>query len=122
MAIELDCPPDLHLTTDPTLLARILENLLLNAFEADGDPPAVKIAVALDPAGRQAVIRVTDNGPGIAPDLLPDALFEPLKTTKPQGSGIGLWQARQLAQSLNGSLRAENIPTGGAAFVLCLPS
>ncbi len=121
MAIELDCPPDLHITTDPTLLARILENLLLNAFEAGGDPPAVTIAVALDPAARQAVLRVTDNGPGIAPDLLPDALFEPLKTTKPHGSGIGLWQARQLAQSLNGSLRAENAPGGGAAFVLRLP-
>ena len=39
----------------------------------------------------------------------------------PHGSGIGLWQARQLAQSLNGSLRAENVPAGGAVFVLRLP-
>ena len=122
LAIELDCPADLHLTTDPTLLARILENLLLNAFEAGGAPPAAKIVVSLDPPARQAVIHVTDNGPGIAPELLPDALFEPLKTTKPHGSGIGLWQARQLTQSLNGSLRAENAATGGgAAFVLRLP-
>jgi signal transduction histidine kinase len=120
MTIELDCPPDLHITTDPTLLARILENLLLNAFEAGGAPPAVTLAVAPDPATRQAVLRITDNGPGIPQDLLPDALFEPLKTTKPHGSGIGLWQARQLAQSLNGSLWAENPPGGGAAFVLRL--
>jgi signal transduction histidine kinase len=120
MAITLECPPDVRITTDPTLLARILENLLLNAFEAGGAPPAVAIAVALEPAG-QALLRITDNGPGIAPDLLPDALFEPLKTTKPQGSGIGLWQARQLAQSLNGSLQAENVPGGGATFVLRLP-
>jgi C4-dicarboxylate-specific signal transduction histidine kinase len=121
MTIELDCPPDIRITTDPTLLARILENLHLNAYEAGGDPPAVAIAVALDPLARQAVLRVTDNGPGIAQALLPDALFEPLKTTKPHGSGIGLWQARQLAQSLNGSLRAENAAPGGAAFVLRLP-
>jgi putative PEP-CTERM system histidine kinase len=121
MTIELACPPDLHITTDPTLLARIQENLFLNAYEAGGDPPAVTLSVALDPVARQAVLRVTDNGPGIAPDLLPDALFEPLKTTKPHGSGIGLWQARQLAQSLNGSLQAENAATGAAAFQLRLP-
>jgi putative PEP-CTERM system histidine kinase len=121
MSITLDCPPDARITTDPTLLARILENLLLNAFEAGGDPPAVTIAITLDPTARQVALCVTDNGPGIAQNLLPDALFEPFKTTKPQGSGIGLWQARQLAQSLNGSLCAENLPGGGAAFLLRLP-
>jgi signal transduction histidine kinase len=52
---------------------------------------------------------------------LPDELFEPYKTTKPGGSGIGLWHVRQLVNSLNGSVSADNAAEGGAWFVLRLP-
>jgi signal transduction histidine kinase len=68
-----------------------------------------------------AIIEIIDNGPGIPKELLPDALFEPFKTSKPKGSGIGLWQVRRLVTSLRGSISAENIAEGGARFVVRLP-
>lgn len=121
MTIDLKPPPDINLKTDPVLLFRILENLLLNAFEAGGEQPEVKITVKTYDSPAHVLMTVADNGPGISESLLPNALFEPFKSTKASGSGIGLWQASQLAVSLNGSLRAENHPGGGACFILRIP-
>jgi putative PEP-CTERM system histidine kinase len=121
MNIALDCRTSIRLKSDPKLLSRILENLLLNALEAGGDGQAVRINASRDDDQGQAVIEITDNGSGIAADLLPDALFEPFKTTKPKGTGIGLWQVRHLVTSLKGTISAENVSEGGARFVLRLP-
>ena len=103
------------------LLTTILENLLLNAFEAGGEGTAVRIRTARDDIGRKAVVEIIDNGPGIAQELLPDALFEPFKTSKDGGSGIGLWQVKRVIDCLGGSVSAENSPEGGARFVVKLP-
>ena len=81
----------------------------------------MRINASRDDDQGQAVIEITDNGPGIAADLLPDALFEPFKTTKPKGTGIGLWQVRHLVTSLKGTISAENVAEGGARFVVRLP-
>ncbi len=121
MTISVNCPSSVHYHTDPAILSRILENLLLNAFEASGDPPAVKIEIDVVQTKYLIVIQLTDSGPGIEEDLLPDVLFEPFKTTKRKGSGIGLWQVRQLVQSLNGTIQASNVSWGGARFMLRFP-
>ncbi|MCJ8502987.1 XrtA/PEP-CTERM system histidine kinase PrsK [Desulfatitalea alkaliphila] len=123
MTIHLQCPPNTWLNTDPQLLNRILENLLLNAHEANTDTPAqVDIAVETDPTQPRITITITDNGPGIPPHLLPDTLFAPLKTTKPHGSGIGLWQVKQLITNLNGSIQATNTPENHARFTIHHPT
>lgn len=121
MAIDLSCPPGIHIQTDPNFLSRIVENLLINAFEAGGQPPAAHVRVDANPPSHQVTICIEDNGPGIDQALLPEALFQPLKTTKANGSGIGLWQVKQLVTNLNGTIHAENIPDGGAAFTIQLP-
>jgi len=77
-------------------------------------------AVRDDDTG-QAIVAIIDNGPGIAEELLPDVLFEPFKTSKDGGSGIGLWQVKKVAASLGGSVSVENRPEGGARFVVRLP-
>ena len=69
----------------------------------------------------QALVEIIDNGPGIAAELLPEALFEPFKTTKDGGSGIGLWQVKRVLTSLEGTISADNNPDGGAQFVIRLP-
>lgn len=124
LEIGLSCPPDLRLKSDPDLLFRILENLLLNAFEAAKElpdvHPAVQVDVVPDRTNQWVSILFTDNGPGIDESLLPDALFEPLKTTREKGSGIGLWQAKQLATSLGATLRARNDAGVGACFEIRL--
>ena len=121
MNIALDCRTTIRVKSDPRLLSHILENLLLNALEAGGDGRVVRISTSRDDDQGQAIIEITDNGPGIAANLLPGALFEPFKTTKPKGTGIGLWQVRHLVTSLKGTISADNVAEGGARFVVRLP-
>ena len=120
MEINIECKSEIQVNTDPELLFSILENLLLNAFEAQGEGTIVQIR-GRDDDGRQAVVEIIDNGPGIAEELLPDVLFEPFKTSKAGGSGIGLLQVKRMAASLGSSVSAENSPQGGARFVIRLP-
>jgi len=117
--IAMECPPDLSIQTDPDFIGQILENLLINAWEAGGGETAVRIKVT---ANSMIRIDLQDNGPGIQADLLPQALFAPFKSAKPNGSGIGLWQVRQLVESLRGVIKAQNIPEGGARFTLSFPN
>nr|HDM99962.1 PEP-CTERM system histidine kinase PrsK [Deltaproteobacteria bacterium] len=121
LKISLECEAEVHVNTDSGLLSSILENLLINVLEAGGDGTEVHITTSRDCDNKQAIIEITDNGPGIPQELLPNALFEPFKTSKPKGTGIGLWQARQLAAGLNGYISAENTAGGGARFKLSLP-
>jgi putative PEP-CTERM system histidine kinase len=121
LKIDLECRGRIQVHTDPELLFSILENLLLNVLEAGGDGMEVKIRASKDDDHGQAIIDIIDNGPGIPEELLPDALFEPFKTSKPKGSGIGLWQVRRIVTSLKGSISAENVAEGGARFLVKLP-
>jgi putative PEP-CTERM system histidine kinase len=121
MEITIEGSNDIQLRTDPELLGAILENLLLNAYEAQGEGTVVRIKIGRDDDADQALVEIVDNGPGIAVELLPDALFEPFKTRKDEGSGIGLWQVKRVVTSLGGTISANNNPDGGAQFVIRLP-
>jgi len=121
MEITIDCKDEIRINTDPKLLFSIMENLLLNAFEAGGEGTIVRIRAGRDDDTGQALIEMIDNGPGIAEELLPDLLFEPFKTMKDGGSGIGLWHVKRLVTALEGSISAGNRPEGGARFVVRLP-
>jgi C4-dicarboxylate-specific signal transduction histidine kinase len=78
------------------------------------------MTLSVEVADRQGALRVSDRGPGIAPDALPH-LFEPFFSTREGGLGLGLPLCETLAQGMGGSLTAANRPDGGAEFVLCLP-
>ena len=118
---EVKCETKIKLYTDPNFLFRILENLLLNAFEAAGDRTTIKIDAIKDIDSNQTIIKIRDNGPGFADNMLPDMLFEPFASTKAKGTGIGLWQVKQIVTDLNGTISAENPPEGGAGFIIKLP-
>jgi len=122
LKIRIECEQDFTLPTDPDFMAVIVENLFINALEANsGGDTSVSIKIEKTD-NRQAQIAFTDNGPGIATQLLPDQLFEPFITSKVNGSGIGLWQVRQLVESLNGRISAQNAEEGGARFLLFIPA
>jgi signal transduction histidine kinase len=75
-------------------------------------------------ASREAgavVIEVEDDGPGIAPALLP-RIFEPLVTDKPTGTGLGLAFCRTIALVHGGTIEVFRAPSGGALFRFVLPS
>lgn len=117
--INVDCPQGVTLRTDPQLLGTVLENLLLNAYEAGNGSSQVQITARVTDDG--LMLSVADNGPAIAEHLLPDKLFEPFVSDKPGGSGIGLWQARLVLQRLSATIKADNPATGGACFTIRLP-
>ena len=119
--IDLQCGGSFQLRTDPELLFIVLENLLLNAYEAGATEERVIVSDGKF-GDESARIDVVDNGPGIPEELLPDAIFEPFKTTKPTGSGIGLWQVKRLVAGLGGEVSAGNAEGGGGArFMIRLP-
>lgn len=73
--------------------------------------------------GRLVEIIVSDNGPGIAPDVR-DQIFEPFVTTKEpgKGTGLGLAVSARLIETMGGVLRTEESDDGGAQFVVLLPA
>ncbi|MCP4296393.1 MAG: ATP-binding protein, partial [Proteobacteria bacterium] len=94
---------------------------LLNAYEAKGEGAVVRITFDMEIATNQVLLNISDNGPGIPAELLPDVLFEPFKTSKAGGSGIGLWQLRREVTSLGGTVAAINNEDGCATIIVRLP-
>ena len=75
--------------------------------------------------GEELVLTVTDSGVGI-PDGMLERIFEPFVqgdgsfSRRHEGVGLGLAIARQNAQLLNGTLRAEHVPDGGSRFIVTM--
>jgi signal transduction histidine kinase len=111
-------PESLELTADPEMVEQVLINLLLNAIQSlDGKPDAkIELNSRLDERGR-VVIQVTDNGPGIIPEVL-EKIFIPFFTTKPEGSGIGLSLSRQIMRLHRGTITARSEPNAATVFTL----
>lgn len=120
LKIILNGHNNIKMRTDSEILFRIFENLLLNSHEAGGSGTEVNIRAWHDEF-QGVFIEIQDNGPGIKKGLLPEALFEPFVSTKPKGTGIGLWQVKWLVKSLGGHIMAENVSEGGAKFTIKLP-
>lgn len=106
------------LATDERL-QRLLNNLIMNALQALPESGGRLRASAVVEAG-QARLRIEDDGAGIPATVMP-RLFEPFYTTKPTGSGLGLWIAQSLSNEMGGRLHAEALQPHGAAFTLSLP-
>jgi len=102
-------PQPVRVEGDTESLRQLLINLVLNAVQAAGKPADTdaRIIVELDRTGAgRAVLRVKDSGPGPAAATRDD-LFEPFVTEKPDGTGLGLYVARQIAETHQGSIRWE---------------
>ncbi len=122
-------PASVHLASDLVVLAdadelgRICDNLIDNAFRYGG--PSVQVGVATQAVDRQAVVEVTDDGPGIAP-ADQERIFEPFfrvrsDASAPTGTGLGLSIAAALARRNHGRLDVHSQPPGGSVFRLLLP-
>jgi len=104
---------------DADQLTQAFINLVINALQAT--PKGGHVVVRT--AGRDAAVTVefTDDGDGISPDHH-DRIFEPYFTTKPDGSGLGLWISQQIVHAHGGTLRVESAAAKGATFILTLPT
>jgi signal transduction histidine kinase len=107
LAVTLQPGPETLLLADPDQLQQLLINLIRNAVEAalsnPQTPPEVTAAWSKTPT--QAILQIIDTGPGL---LNPSNLFVPFYTTKPEGSGIGLVLAQQIASAHKGSITLTN--------------
>jgi nitrogen fixation/metabolism regulation signal transduction histidine kinase len=114
--IRVEAGPGVTLDADPDLLEQALINLVKNAIEATG---AGTVTLGWSVARRSVAIEIRDEGPGLGGT---ENLFVPFYTTKPQGTGIGLVVARQIAEAHGGSLTLENREDeNGAIARLSLP-
>jgi len=107
---------------DANSLRELLTNLVLNAVEAakrpSETPPRVSVELCRH-EGNRALVRVLDSGAGPAAAVR-DRLFEPFVTEKPEGTGLGLFVARRVAEAHHGSLRWERV-ADQTCFVVDLP-
>jgi two-component system sensor kinase FixL len=103
-------------------ITQALLNLIRNALEAPGGQATgreVRVRSRLTAAG-DCEISVSDNGPGVTPEIL-DQMFDPFRTTKAHGTGLGLPMSRTIAQAHGGRVDYQPIAPHGACFTLTLP-
>jgi PAS domain S-box-containing protein len=132
--VDVELPKDLPLLgADQHQLTQVFCNLLINAYEALEGRGRIEISAriahsatdgALLPDGHQAVasavIEVSDDGPGMPPDVA-EKIFNPFFTTKAQGSGLGLAIVRKIVDAHDGRIDMTTADGRGTRFRLTLP-
>jgi two-component system, OmpR family, sensor kinase len=124
IAVTVEPAPDIVVNAAPIAAEVGLANIVHNAVKFSPTGGIVRIAAAV--SGEDAVISVSDNGPGIAPDELP-RLFQRFyrgkaaRSADVSGVGLGLAIARALIESQGGRISVEAAPMKGATFRIHLP-
>jgi PAS domain S-box-containing protein len=110
----------LHVFASPGQVKQVVLNLVTNAQQAMAETGSITLEVFSE--NETAVVRVTDTGPGIAPDVI-DRIFDPFFTTKREigGTGLGLALSQSIVDAHGGTLAAASPTGGGAVFTLRLP-
>ena len=109
------------ITCYPAQMNQVFMNLLLNAVQAMKTPGHIVIKTWAE--GNAVLIRIADNGEGIAPEHLPN-IFVPFFTTKPvgEGTGLGLAAVYGIIEKHGGSIQVESQLGEGTAFTIRLPA
>jgi putative PEP-CTERM system histidine kinase len=114
---------DLHalpkIPLDPEQMLKVVTNLVLNAREAV--LPAGEVRIETSQKNGWAMLTVSDNGCGMAPEFLSRLLFRPFQTTKKNGLGIGLFQSKIIIEAHKGRVEVASQPGKGSTFRVYLP-
>lgn len=105
---------------DSAQMTQALLNLMINAIQAIERNGRVELRAAVDEQAGVLSITIQDTGPGI-PANNQSTVFEPFYTTKPEGSGLGLWIVQQVVIAHGGAIGISNASGGGAVFKVHLP-
>lgn len=101
-------------------LRRVVENLMLNACEGNGQQGATRVQVRAQRGQKGVELAVEDDGPGFREEQLAGPI-EGLSTTKVNGTGLGLYTSERLVRASGGRLVRSNRPGGGASVRINLP-
>ena len=112
------CSDLLFVPVNPESFRQVLLNLILNARQAMGEQGTIEVRTEQEE--EIARISVKDKGPGIPPSQLRN-LFQPFRTTKKGGLGVGLYQCKQIIEQHKGSIRVDSQEGQGTHVSITLP-
>ena len=104
---------------DSARLTQLLGHLVQNAIEAS--PSGEPVMIAVGEEGAMIAIDVIDRGCGMSPTFVRDHLFKPFVSSKPNGFGLGAFEARQLAEAMGGVVSVISREGEGTCFRVTLP-
>ncbi len=111
---------DLVVFADKNHLVSILNNIIKNAIQAIPNDREGEIIIDLYKEGRNAIVKITDNGIGIPPEMM-NKVFSPNFTTKSSGTGLGLAISTNMIQAFNGKIYFETKENVGTSFFVEIP-
>ena len=116
--ISVNIDHSLTITSDRSIIRRVLTNLIINAIQAM--PNGGKLSLNSCQKNHDILITVEDTGVGI-PEEIKSKLFSPMLTTKAKGQGLGLAVVKRLVEALNGIISFESQEGKGTKFIVKLP-
>jgi len=119
IALKLECHGNLgHVALHANSFRRVLLNLVTNAVEAM--PRGGALTLRAKSTADAVHLEMSDTGCGIPPEQMA-LLFSPLHTTKPEGTGLGLYLAQEIITAHDGEIAVTSEPEVGTTFLLTLP-
>jgi signal transduction histidine kinase len=115
--IEAHVETPLEACVHPAAIRQVVTNLVLNATEA---APRGRVRIDLSRDGRDVLLVVDDDGPGVD-EREQQRIFDPFYSTKPAGTGLGLFAVRAAVKLHDGAVAVARGPLGGARFIVRLP-
>jgi two-component system sensor histidine kinase PhcS len=123
VALETDISPDLIVLGDENHISQIMINLVQNSLDALLGQPTPRIRIHAEYDTEQgARLHVTDNGPGMPPEVA-QRVFDPFFTTKEVGKGLGLGLSLcyRMMQGMGGTIKVNSQPSVRTQFTLTFP-
>jgi len=119
ISVTMYVPPAIpRVALDCGQMRQVFFNLVKNAMEAMKDGGVLDISVAAD--DRDVTVSIRDSGSGLSPDAI-SHIFEPYRTTKEHGNGLGLMICRRIIRAHGGELDVESKEGAGTRFIIRLP-
>ncbi|MGD9849630.1 MAG: XrtA/PEP-CTERM system histidine kinase PrsK [Nitrospirales bacterium] len=119
------CKPVFHAGRDiPSVrlqgesIKQVILNLVLNARQAMGERGTLDISTKI--LGQEIIVEVADTGPGMSSEQL-EHLFEPFRSSKKTGLGIGLYQCKRIIEEQEGRIRVESLQGKGTKIIVTFP-
>ena len=119
ITIDVDLGDEpLEVLAYPSAVQRALANIMINAEQVSSAGDSIEIRVS--GSGSNAVIDISDNGPGV-PVSERSSIFEMFVSSRPGGTGLGLFLAKTAIEKSGGTIQVTDSPTNGATFKISLP-